>query len=311
MLAAMLQKSILIIRLSSRLILLVALFLPVLILLPIWVLQERHRIRNNLPSKSTWWPHYLTWSFEMAGPAFTKLGQWASSRSDLFPSVVIAVLSKLQENVRSHSFRQTELIIQDQYGLSIQDLFASFDKTPIGTGAIAQVYRAKLKASGHDVAVKVLHPGVDTAIEIDLWIMLTVANVINLLPGAEWLSLPEEIQVFSQMMKNQLDLKIEAQHLSKFNEHFEKENGVKFPSPLIYLSRRQVLVESFENGIPIIRFLQQSTPFNNDLGKLGMQFFLVSSTLILDRKCLFWITLSMQICTQEIYIFNSTRKTRN
>lgn len=60
--------------------------------------------------------------------------------------------------------------------------------------------------------------------------MSIFANVINLFPGMEWLSLPDEVAVFGEMMNSQLDLRVEAANLDRFDVNFQKRgaNGL-FP----------------------------------------------------------------------------------
>ena len=72
--------------------------------------------------------------------------------------------------------------------------------------------------SNEFVAIKVLHPNVELKINRDLKIMKFFANVINIIPTMEWLSLPDEVEQFSILMRLQLDLRIEALNLAKFRE---------------------------------------------------------------------------------------------
>ena len=58
------------------------------------------------------------------------------------------------------------------------------------------------------VAVKVLHPKVERVIRRDLRIMTFFASLINAIPTMHWLSLPDEVSQFGEMMKLQLDLQV-------------------------------------------------------------------------------------------------------
>ena len=55
------------------------------------------------------------------------------------------------------------------------------------------------------VAVKILHPSVEKLIKRDLQLMSFFAHALTLIPGVQWLSLPEEVELFGQMMYEQLD----------------------------------------------------------------------------------------------------------
>ena len=74
------------------------------------------------------------------------------------------VLSKLQRRIRQHGWRQTEETLKRNFGADcLTDVFADFEREPIGSGCCAQVYRATLaQYDGVEVAVKVLHPNVES-----------------------------------------------------------------------------------------------------------------------------------------------------
>jgi predicted unusual protein kinase regulating ubiquinone biosynthesis (AarF/ABC1/UbiB family) len=64
----------------------------------------------------------------------------------------------------------------------MEEVFQEFDPTPIASGAIAQVYRARLRSAVNgvqDVAVKVRHPSVDEKITRDLVILNTLVTVVS------------------------------------------------------------------------------------------------------------------------------------
>ena len=127
------------------------------------------------------------------------------------------------------------------------------------------------------VAIKVLHPHVAKMINRDLRIMKFFANVITLLPGMQWLSLPEEVTVFGQMMHEQLDLRIEADNLASFEKNFEgRKLPVTFPRPLTVWSTPDLLLEEFENALPLEWFLKNGGgPYNDTLAEVGLDAFLV------------------------------------
>lgn len=180
-----------------------------------------------------------------------QLAQWAGSRTDLFPAELCNLFGKLHSQGKPHSFRYTKRVIERAFGLPFERIFVEFRETPLGIGAIAQVYKAVLnpdllpqdylalkhtddpaptarlsrtiaptpddkrpkRKPGATVAIKVLHPRVEKQIGRDLKIMMFFAKMLNSLPGMEWLSFPEEVQVFGQMMMSQVDLRIEANNL--------------------------------------------------------------------------------------------------
>ncbi|KAK6353223.1 hypothetical protein TWF696_005204 [Orbilia brochopaga] len=291
------------------------LFLPVVVSMPvIWIGPQRHEY-NGERAGTIWWYRFLVKSMERAGPTFIKLGQWAASRTDIFPLQMCSIMSTLHSNVAAHPLSQTREIIEEAFdGRPFQSIFLEFEETPLGVGAIAQVYRAKLnpdllpsvqtsspggpgllKNSAQDllnrvetlvnprpsqvpsgwVAIKVLHPHVDRLIHRDLRIMKIFSVLINSIPTLEWLSLPDEVDKFGEMMRLQLDLRIEARNLAKFLHNFEDRNTVTFPTPYIDYTTRQVLVEEFVHGVPLQNFLEfGGGVYQKQLADMGLDAFL-------------------------------------
>lgn len=108
------------------------------------------------------------------------------------------------------------------------------------------------------VIVKVLHPRVRKMVRRDLSIMGFFANVINALPTMEWLSFPQEVQMFGHMMNMQLNLLVEAENLLIFRENFKDRVDINFPKPFFRLCSRDILVEEYINGISMSTLLRNT-----------------------------------------------------
>lgn len=271
---------------------LVVIFVPVIVTVPVIWFGRRLKHRDNERSGTLWWYAFLVKSMEKAGPAFIKLGQWAASRTDIFPDQMCSIMSSLHSNAPAHSLEITKRTIERAFDRPFDDIFEEFQEKPLGVGAIAQVYKAKLKpdlaAPGPEallerertfrrkirknvdtlikstpervpssyVAIKVLHPHVERTVRRDLRIMGFFAKLINAIPTMHWLSLPDEVAQFGEMMRLQLDLRIECANLTKFRKNFQERTTAWFPYPYTDYTTRQVLVEEFAQGIPLEAFLQ-------------------------------------------------------
>lgn len=227
--------------------------------------------------KSAWYKSIVV-CMQIAGPSFIKLGQWAASRSDVFPFELCEQLSKLHSDAKRHSLAYTKKVVSESFGKPFEECFAEFDDEPLGIGAMAQVYRARYVSDEYqgDVAVKVLHPNVETTITRDLKIIMTFANLINSIPTMEWLSLPGEAATFGSMMQSQLDLRLEAQNLCIFNDQFAKDKDVSFPQAYLNVCTRQLLVEQMVEGVSMEKVLKycQQNEFDKKVAALGLDAFL-------------------------------------
>jgi aarF domain-containing kinase len=125
------------------------------------------------------------------------------------------------------------------------------------------------------VAIKVLHPKVDRMVQRDIRIMGFFASIINAIPTMEWLSLPDEVDQFGEMMRLQLDLRIESANLTTFRQNFKDRTTAWFPFPYTDYTTRQVLVEEYATGIPLEVFLQNGGgPFRKEIADEGLDAFL-------------------------------------
>ncbi|KAH9944240.1 ABC1-domain-containing protein [Epithele typhae] len=290
---------------AQRFVYLCCIFIPVLLAAPMLLVGPPEPSLRGDRWGAVWWYGFLTSQMQRAGPTFTKLAQWAASRADLFPALLCDRMGALHSRGKAHSLAHTRRVIEGVLGMPLEEVFEEFDETPIGTGAIAQVYRGTLKkdiippahlaprrsrrkavlppltegpppsAPTSSVAIKVLHPRVAKMINRDLSIMSFFANCLNILPTMQWLSLPEEVNVFGEMMHEQLDLRKEADNLAIFEHNFD---GRKLP----LWSSQDLLVEEFENALPLELFLKNGGgPYNDTLAEVGLDAFL--NMLLLDN----------------------------
>ena len=87
---------------------------------------------------------HLRLALEELGPTFVKLGQILSMRSDFLPAAYCEALTRLRTQVEPMPYEQVEAILEGAYGHPLQDIFASFDQSALGSASIAQVHSAEL-----------------------------------------------------------------------------------------------------------------------------------------------------------------------
>lgn len=258
---------------------------PLTVLVPVAYLTGP----NSKPTEYTW--DYAIWGVEKAGPTFIKLIQWATTRNDLFSPEFVSKFSTLQDHTRGHPWKDTHTMLTKELGEGYQDIF-EFDKSiesksfyrsdpivPVGSGCVAQVYKAKLKQgsnltpAGTEVAVKVAHPGILHKVCVDFYILNKLTSLLEKIPylNLDYLSMKDSVSQFRDIMLPQLDMRVEARNIKRFRKNFSGDTNVAFPAPLDNLTSANVLVESFVHGDPVMKFVTEGHRTDREeLAKIGL-----------------------------------------
>ncbi|XP_054895669.1 uncharacterized aarF domain-containing protein kinase 2 [Poeciliopsis prolifica] len=126
------HKVVFFLRLSLRALVLLCKFGPLLLFYPL-ALMSTHC--------ASYWLKALLWVTETSGPTFIKLGQWASTRRDIFSREFCECFSRLHVKVSAHSWAHTKKCLRTAFGEAWGRVLVFDSKEPVGSGCVAQVYR--------------------------------------------------------------------------------------------------------------------------------------------------------------------------
>ena len=153
--------------------------------------------------------------------------------------------------MRPMPFSEVRDILEDDFGVPLEEIFASFDKEPIGAASIAQVHRATLMDSSQ-VVVKVQRAGIDEKMQKDMALLRKAAGLLKLSGVAggavDFRTVLDEMWFVT---RQEMDFFAEAQNVDTFAA-FQRE--VAFVTcPIVYtaFTTRRVLVMEYVDGIPI------------------------------------------------------------
>jgi aarF domain-containing kinase len=188
------------------------------------------------------------------GPAFVKAGQQLSIRPDLVPPVVLKELQKLCDAVRSIPDDVALQIIREE--LDEQDLDRLFqDIRLVASASLGQVYKAKLRDSGKEVAIKVQRPNTRKIFSLDLFLLHRLGFLIDNFT-AVFTQQPQFHSAFYESFARgsyaELDYENEALNQIRFQKSFAERNlPVVVPDVYQKLSTERVLTTQWIDGIKL------------------------------------------------------------
>lgn len=172
--------------------------------------------------------------FSVMGPTFIKIGQFISTRSDIFGKEFTKELKGLQDDIVSFDFDTSN--VSPRIKLS--------DK-PIATASIGQVYKGKLD-TGEIVAVKVKRPNIAENIDVDFDAFLTVVNIASYVSNQrEVYELSTIVNEYYKLLKEEIDFVKEVSNMKTFRKLFSQTKFVKVPKPYSELCNNDIIVMEF------------------------------------------------------------------
>ena len=190
---------------------------------------------------------------EDLGPTFVKLGQLASTRSDLLPEPIIAELVKLQDSVPPFSAETARSIVEQELDQPLDEIFEKFENTPIAAASIGQVHRAVLHG-GQSVAVKIQRPGVTRTMNRDLEILQDLSSLAERkLDWAKQYGLTRMVAEFSRSLLAELDYAQEGRNAERIAAQQPEQAKVAIPAIYWDFSSARVLTMEYVEGITLNR----------------------------------------------------------
>ncbi|KAK7330591.1 hypothetical protein VNO77_24787 [Canavalia gladiata] len=186
------------------------------------------------------------------GGFFLKIAQ-IIGKPDLAPAAWVRRLVTLCDRAPATPFHIVKLVLENELGQSIGDVFERFDMEPLGSASIAQVHRARLKGDQGDVVVKVQHPGVQD---------LMMTDIHNLQAFALYMQKTDikfDLYSVTKEMEKQIGYEFDflreagaMERIRKFLYENNKRSPVLVPQVIRDMVSRRVLVMEYIDGIPIM-----------------------------------------------------------
>src|SRR5690606_2887348 len=170
----------------------------------------------------------------------------------ILPEPYLSSIGRLQDQVPPDPFEDICRVIEAELERPVGEVFTELELIPVAAASLGQVHRARL--DGELVAVKVLRPGVEELVALDLDISFRVLLLLNVLfPNHHVRALTNVLREFSVLVREEMDFREEARHADRFRAHFGDDSRVRAPHVVDSLTRRRVLVMEWVTGDKVDR----------------------------------------------------------
>jgi ubiquinone biosynthesis protein len=207
---------------------------------PRFVSEQAHRERARR----------LTGRIASLGPSFIKLAQVFAIRADIVPQLYVEELSRLHDRVPPFPTAEVRKRIQAELKQPVETVFDSFNEQALAAASLGQVHRARYR--GEDVIVKVLRPGVEELVAIDIRVVQNLVFVLEQFIDHHIVrSTRTIIDEFSRVIAEEMDFHHEADNVERFGDLFRSSEFVIIPKVYREVTTQRVLVMQFFEGFSV------------------------------------------------------------
>ncbi|CAN5146767.1 2-polyprenylphenol 6-hydroxylase [soil metagenome] len=187
---------------------------------------------------------------EREGPAAIKMGQFLSTRADIFGGPFAEDLSHLKDRLAPFPLAVARAEIERGLGAPLETLYATFEG-PIAAASLAQAHPATL-LDGTKVAVKVLRPGVELRVAKDsAALRLAAALADRLVPAARRLRPRDFVEVVIRALDLEIDLRFEAAGCAELGAVMKADSHMRAPDVVWDGVGKRFLTLSWAPGVAL------------------------------------------------------------
>jgi ubiquinone biosynthesis protein len=192
----------------------------------------------------------LARALESLGPVAIKLGQFLSTRADIFGAAFAEDLSRLKDRLPPFPTDVARAEVAAALGRPTEDLVATFEDT-VAAASLAQAHRATLK-DGRRVAVKVLRPGIERRVADDAATMTLAARLADRwAPQVRRLEPQAFAATVVRALELELDLRFEAAGADELRAVMEADAYMRAPAVVWEGVAKRVLTLEWAAGLPL------------------------------------------------------------
>jgi len=165
------------------------------------------------------------------GPTYIKVGQYISTRNDIFPEELVRELSKLQDSVEPFDIHEVNFDVDDFV----------INTEPIASGSIGQVHMATYK--NKKCVAKVLRPNIKEQSSDDIKNIKIFSNILKFISPTGYSDISKFVNELENMFIMEMDFFKESQNILNFTKNFEDIDWVIIPE--VYYVDHNILIMEY------------------------------------------------------------------
>ncbi|HEY0651075.1 2-polyprenylphenol 6-hydroxylase [Phenylobacterium sp.] len=192
----------------------------------------------------------LARSLQGLGPVAIKLGQFLSTRADIFGRTFAEDMGHLKDRLPPFPLKDARAAIAQELGRPVEDVFPTLGEA-VAAASLAQAHEASL-FDGRRVAVKVLRPGIERQVAADSAVLALAARLME--RWAPPLRRLEPVRFAATVIRAtelELDLRLEAAGADELAEVMAKDGYMATPKVVWPGVGKRVLTMEWAQGLPL------------------------------------------------------------
>ena len=174
------------------------------------------------------------------GPTFVKIGQFISTRSDIFGAAFTSELKELQDNVTAMSYDEVKPTLE-----LLSPHFIELHDKPLAAASIGQVHYGVLN-DNTKVAVKLKRVGIDETIDLDFKMLLALINFMKcFVINRQITEIEISLKEYYNLLLEEIDFKNEVSNMKMFADKTKNISYIKVPTPVDSLCTNDIIVMEY------------------------------------------------------------------
>ena len=189
------------------------------------------------------------------GPSYIKVGQFVSSRHDIFGEDFTKPFERLRDAVPPIASDKIRELLKTRVDMT---KFASVDPEPMASASIGQVHRGTL-SDGRAVVVKVKRPGIDQMIREDIAFVGALVTFLGTLWTDDRVSqqfddIKTGLADVEAYLLQEVDFSKEVRNIERFRRMYANNRDVRIPRVYPSMCCDSVIVMEYVASTPISQY---------------------------------------------------------